>query len=554
MIIGLDVGGTHTDAVLLSNFKVKEKVKVTTDVSNLFTTIISCLEKLLKNYKPEHIKRIVLSTTLTTNAIVQQNTEKIGIIVSTGPGIDPEFFRTHENFYCVSGSIDHRGRQKQPINENEIKQAGEKLKENKIKYIGVIGKFSVKNPTHEISIKNILKNDFEKIFLGHNISGNLNFPRRISTTYLNALVYNVHKKFFNSVKKSLRKKGLKCPIKILKADGGTMSLESSMLFPSQSILSGPSASVIGSTIYAPKNKDTLVLDIGGTTTDIAILVNKTPLLEPIGIKTGNYKTLIRALKTYSIGLGGDSHVRVENNNIIIGPKRLGNAMAFNGPVPTPTDALVALKLMKNGNKEKALKAIKDIAEKLDMPQDKTAKKIFKQTCSTILKHAFNMVKTINKQPVYTVHEFLEGYQVNIKKILLLGGPAKYFTDEIQKISKIETKAVKFSSVANAMGAGLARTTCSVSLLVDTEQGIAAAFEENFAESVAKNYIKEDVLKIAYNLLKKKALKLGADIENMEFETTEFQEFNIVRNFSFKGKIFKTKVQIKPGLIKGYTNI
>ena len=210
MIIGLDVGGTHTDAVLLSNFKVKEKVKVTTDVSNLFTTIISCLEKLLKNYKPEHIKRIVLSTTLTTNAIVQQNTEKIGIIVSTGPGIDPEFFRTHENFYCVSGSIDHRGRQKQPINENEIKQAGEKLKENKIKYIGVIGKFSVKNPTHEISIKNILKNDFEKIFLGHNISGNLNFPRRISTTYLNALVYNVHKKFFNSVKKSLRKKGLKC--------------------------------------------------------------------------------------------------------------------------------------------------------------------------------------------------------------------------------------------------------------------------------------------------------------------------------------------------------
>ena len=105
-----------------------------------------------------------------------------------------------------------------------------------------------------------------------------------------------------------------------------------------------------------------------------------------------------------------------------------------------------------------------------------------------------------------------------------------------------------------MGAGLARTTCSVSLLVDTEQGIAAAFEENFAESVAKNYIKEDVLKIAYNLLKKKALKLGADIENMEFETTEFQEFNIVRNFSFKGKIFKTKVQIKPGLIKGYTNI
>ncbi len=171
--------------------------------------------------------------------------------------------------------------------------------------------------------------------MGHQISGNLNFPRRIATTFLNTTIRPIHKKFFEAVKKSLEKKGLSVPIHILKADGGTMSIEASINFPGQSILSGPAASVMGAIAFASEEEDTVVLDIGGTTTDIAVLINRAPLLEPLGITLGPYKTLIRSLETCSIGVGGDSVVRAKNGRVEIGPDRIGTQwlMAVLSPLP-----------------------------------------------------------------------------------------------------------------------------------------------------------------------------------------------------------------------------
>ena len=554
MIIGLDVGGTHTDAVLLSEKGLERQVKVPTDVSDLFNTVLSGLTTLLKDVPPGYIKRIVLSTTLTTNAIVQKKVAPVGIIVSSGPGIDPEFFRTNDYYFPVSGSIDHRGREREPVNEKEIKTAGKKLVQAGIEYLGVIGKFSTRNPSHELYIKKILKNEFKKIFMGHKVSGNLNFPRRIATAHLNAAVYSIHKDFFNSVQKALKEKGLKVPIQILKADGGTMSLESSMEFPGQAILSGPAASVMGSIAYAPEGKDIIVLDIGGTTTDISIFINKVPLLEPVGIQRGHYKSLIRSLKTYSKGLGGDSYVRVINGNIMIGPDRMGPAMAFGGPVPTPTDAMVVLGIMGEGDKTKALQGIDTIAEDLCISSVEAAKKIFHQSCSMILTEAFEMVDNINQKPVYTVHEFLKGYRIKPEKILLLGGPAEYCAAEIQDLSGIKTEVVPCSSVANAIGAAAARTTCEVSLLVDTEQGFAVSPEEDFKVSVPKDYTEDNVNETALSLLNKKAINSGSDPNNIEVEIIEFQKFNIVRNFVLKGKIFRTKIQVMPGLINKFKSV
>ena len=112
-----------------------------------------------------------------------------------------------------------------------------------------------------------------------------------------------------------------------------------------------------------------------------------------------------------------------------------------------------------------------------------------------------------------------------------------------------------SSVANAIGAALARTTCEVSLNADTEQGIVSAHEEGFAEPISKTYSKDDLIETALTLLKEKAINLGADQDNIdEVEVVEFQQFNIVRNFSPRGKILRTKMQIKPGMIKGFEKI
>lgn len=555
MIIGIDVGGTHTDAVLLSETGIEKKVKVSTDAQDLFTSILSGFTQLLDGMDPATVQRVVISTTLTTNAIVQQNMNPVGMIVSAGPGIDPQVYNTGEHYYCVAGSINHRGIQKARINERQIEDIAKKLQQAGIEYVGVVSKFSTRNPSHEIVIRRVLNRYVKKIFLGHHVSGNLNFPRRIATTHLNAAVFSLHHSFFEAVKNSLEEKGLNIPIQILKADGGTMSLEASMAFPGQTVLSGPAASIMGAIPHAPEKKDTIVLDIGGTTTDISFLVNKTPLLEPLGIQRGEYKSLIRSLRTNSEGIGGDSLVQVKNDKLVIGPGRKGPAMAFGGSAPTPTDALVVLGLMNEGNAQASQEGIHQIAEELGLTAQVAADRIFKKCCKIILKKTFEMIGRINAKPVYTVHEFLQGYNLSPEKILVLGGPAKYFAQKIQEMYDIETIAVPESSVANAIGAALARTTCEVSLNADTEQGVVTAHEEDFAEPVSKAFSKDDLMETARTLLAEKAKNSGAGDEYLnDIEVIEFHQFNIIRNFSPKGKLFRTKLQIKPGLIKGFEQL
>lgn len=555
MIIGIDVGGTHTDAVLLSSNKIEKKIKVTTDASDLFNTILNGFNLLLKDADPKIIDRVVISTTLTTNAIIQNDMAPVGMIVSAGPGIDPNAFKTCEHYYCVSGSINHRGREKASVNEMEIEDTARKMKKAGIEYVGVVSKFCVRNPSHEILIRRILNKYFKKVFLGHHVSGNLNFPRRIATTHLNTAVFSRHKSFFQAIQKSLKKMGLIVPIQILKADGGTMTLASSLAFPGQAVLSGPAASITGAIPYAPEKQDAIVLDIGGTTTDIAFLVDKAPLLEPVGIRRGQYKSLIRSLWTDSKGIGGDSTVTVKDGELTIGPNRQGPAMAFGGHEPTPTDALVVLGLMNKGDKQNAKKGIHQISRELGISDTDAADQIFKTCCAIILKKTFEMIDKINSKPVYTVHEFLEGYTFSPGKILLLGGPAPFFGEKIKQMYHIDTVVVPESSVANAIGAALARTTCEVSLNADTEQGIVTAHEEDFAEPISKTYSDDELIETAYTLLKKKALNSGADTKNLDaVEVVEFQKFNIVRNFSPRGKIFRAKIQLKPGLIKGFEKV
>ncbi|PIE61969.1 MAG: hydantoinase [Desulfobacterales bacterium] len=555
MILGLDVGGTHTDAVLLSNAGIQERVKVSTDPGDLFKSVLSGFSALLAHTDPEKIHRVVISTTLTTNALVQKTMTPVGMIVSAGPGIDPSHFRTGKHYYTVSGSINHRGQEKAPVNEMEIQDIANAMKQDGIEYVGVVSKFCVRNPLHEIQIQRILDTHFKRIFLGHHISGNLNFPRRITTTHLNASVFSLHKEFFAAVEKSLAQMGIMAPIQILKADGGTMTLDASMVFPAQTVLSGPAASIMGAIPHAPEGKDAIVLDIGGTTTDIAFLMDKTPLLEPVGICRGRYKSLIRSLRTSSIGIGGDSALRIKAGKLTIGPDRLGPAMAFGGPGPTPTDAMVVLGVMDKGDRRKALEGVKQIGQALSMSDMDAAEHIFRLCCNIILKKTFEIIDRLNAKPVYTVHDFLESYTLSPSKILLLGGPARFFAKKIKQMYKIDTLAVPESSVANAIGAALARTTCEISLNADTEQGIITAHEEDFVEPISGSYSEDDLMETAYTLLKEKAERTGASSDTLEeVEVVEFQAFNIVRNFFPKGKIYRTKMQLKPGLIKGYESV
>lgn len=558
MIIGLDVGGTHTDAVLLGDRGLIREFKVRTAQEDLFQTVLTCLEKITEGIDPEKIRRAVLSTTLTTNAIVQEKNQPVGMIVSAGPGIDPELFRTNEHYFCVSGSVDHRGREITGINREEIAEIAQHLKQQGIRTFGAVGKFSVRNPAHELTIRNLLQDILgdtaERIFMGHQISGNLSFPRRIATVYLNAAVFPVHKQFFTAVVSSLAQKGLKIPIHLLKADGGTMNFGASIDFPGQTLLSGPSASVMGATVFASGTGESVVLDIGGTTTDIAILADRVPLLNPAGISLGSFITQIRSLETRSIGIGGDSHVRIRNGEIFVGPERVGPAMAYGGTVPTPTDALFVLGLMEDGDQEAAARGIAALAQTLGTGTKEAAGMIFDRACHMILAQTRAMIEAINSKPVYTIHELREGLQVNPKKILVLGGPAPWFAERLRHLSEFEVSVIPHWKVANAIGAALARTTCEVTLFADTQHEIATAPEENFTQTVNRNFSKEMAAEKAFELLRAKAVRMGAEPEELDMDVTESQQFNMVRGFYTTGRNIRVKVQVRPGLIRDYERI
>ena len=556
MIIGLDVGGTHTDIVLVGENGLERQIKVPTDTAALFQTVLTGIERITENIPIERIKHAVLSTTLTTNAIVRNKLSPAGMIVCGGPGLDPEAFRIGDHYFIVSGSIDHSGREIQPVDPSEIEDIARRLKSMGIRYVGVTGKFCVRNPDHELAIEKILAPHFDKVFLGHRISGHLNFPRRIATTYLNAAVYPIHKDFFEAVRSSLRQKGITIPIYILKADGGTMHFDASIDFPGQSILSGPSASVMGSVAFAPKDCETLVMDIGGTTTDMAVLINQVPLLAPLGIEIGAYKTLIRALNSHSIGIGGDSLVRTEGDLLKIGPDRMGKAMAFGGPAPTPTDALFVLDKagLPVGDKSRSIAGLSPIAQKLGLSVEKAAFEIFDLACQDILTEAREMVERLNRKPVYTIKEVLTGYQLNPRHIMVLGGPAAYFAEHMEQISEFTVRTVPQWSAANAIGAALSRTTCEITLFADTQKGMAIAPGEGFSQSIKSDFTKQDALDLGYNLLRQKAIQNGATPEDMDLDILENLEFNMVRGFRLTGKHIRVKLQVKPGLIRNYRTI
>jgi N-methylhydantoinase A/oxoprolinase/acetone carboxylase beta subunit len=551
MIIGLDVGGTHADVVLLGNEGVINEIKVPTDPTDLFDTVLTALEKITADIDPAKIIRMVMSTTLTTNAIIQKKLPQVGMIVSGGPGVDPHFYRTNDHFECLSGSIDHRGREVEPVQAAAIDRIREKFIAAGIRHVGVVTKFSVRNAAQEMAIARQLEGHFEKVFLGHRISGNLSFPRRIATTYLNAAVYPIHREFFEAVNNSLIRKGLKVPIRILKADGGNMNFEASIDYPAQTTLSGPAASVMGSIAFGPEKGDALVMDIGGTTTDMAILVDQVPLLAPQGIELGGFKTLIRSLETHSIGIGGDSAVRIENGRIQVGPHRNGPAMAHGGPSPTPTDALVLLGKARKGSRELAARGFAPIAEQLGVTIEDAAFQVFDHTCRQILRAAEEMVERINRQPVYTIHEMQDGYQVRPTTILVLGGPAPLFAEHLETLSHYKVGVVPRWTVANAIGAALARTTCEVNLYADTEQQIATAPEENFTTRVDRSFDQAQARQMALDLLQKKAVARGANPAHLEMEVTEELQFNMVRGFHTTGRNIRIRAQVQPGLIYGY---
>ena len=552
MIIGIDVGGTHTDAVLLDALRIKKKAKVVTNQENLIESLTAVTEEIFSGEDPADIERIVLSTTISTNAIVQGKTDRVGMILAGGPGLSPEMLRIGEDTHFISGYVNHRGIRVTGTDSKEVTRIADIFERENIGHVGIVGKFSTRNPGLETEIGDIINGRFRHTSFGHLMSGNLNFPRRIATTYLNAAIWDTYSTFVKNVMDYVGRMRITAPVYILKADGGTSRISQSVGYPVGSILSGPAASIMGILSLAHSREDAIALDIGGTTTDIAIFADGVPLLEPLGVTIGGHKTLIRGLLTRSIGVGGDSRVGYEGGGFTIGPERDGPAAAFGGTSPTPTDAMIVLGLTDIGDREKALKAIQEIADRANRSLDETAQEIFDLACRKILSTAGEMLREINDKPVYTVHEILEGKKITPTVVYVVGGPAGPMAPYIEKMVGCPSYVPEHAEVANAIGAALARTTTEVTLLADTEKGEVTIAEEGIQTAIPRGFTHQDAMDMCEETLRKRALRMGAREDDLDMEIIEDQVFNMVRGMGYTaGKNIRIKAQVKPGLIAGF---
>lgn len=553
MIIGLDMGGTHIDAVIIKNQEVIKKVKNLTKKEDIFSSIWETLKELLAGYHQNEIKRINLSTTISTNAIVENKVSRVGMIIQPGPGLNSDFLACGDKNVFISGYTDHRGVIVDDLKQTEIKAANHLFKTNQIETVAVVSKFSTRNPDQELNIGNSIDKDFKPITYGHKMSGKLNFPRRVFTSYLNSAVTNTFNSFSLNIKKSLAKEGIKTDVYILKADGGTMTIESAELKPVETILSGPAASFMGmSAMMKDENLDAVLLDIGGTTTDIFFLSNGTPLFEPLGAKISKYNTLVRAIYSVSIGLGGDSAIKIEQKDIKIGPKREGNPYALGGPSPTPTDAMIYLELMalpKGASKEKAKKAIEILSKQLNKTKKDTAELILNKMAELIKEKVDELLLEINSKPIYTVKELLHGKKVEPKKIFVIGGPARILANVLKDNFNLPCDFPANYEVANAIGAALAKPTFEITMLANTSLGKLSVPELTVFENIPRTYTLEQAKTKAIELLKAYAVKTGLDDPDQEIEITEENSFNMVRGFLTSGKNIRIKAQIKPGYIQ-----
>ena len=552
MILGIDVGGTHTDSVLMQNGKILRKSKVMTDKGDLLKSVMNATTAVTEPADLKQLRRIVLSTTMTTNAVAQHQLDPVGLIVMSGPGVAHSELPLSDRIAFIKGYMNHRGMEAEGVDEDEILELKNEFSKKGVKHFGVIGKFSTRSPRHEQTVQSLLDGHASHVTMGHQLSGELSFPRRISTAYLNEAVWRLHSGMADQLQDYLKQLGVDVPLYILKADGGTIDVEASRHYPVQTILSGPAATIMGVLPYVPTSHDSVSIDVGGTTTDIALFADGAPLLEPKGVQIEEHKTLIRGLLTHSIAIGGDSHVRVVDNKLQIGPERKGSAMAFDGPVPTPTDAMIVLGLANIGDKAKATAAIASVSKDFGETTEATAQAIMDLACETIAAKVRSMIAEVNSKPVYTIHEMLEGKVLSPTDAIVVGGPAPYMAKQIGKLLKMTEIVPGDSDVINASGAAMARTTVELTLMADTEERLMSVAEEGELTDIPRGFTIDDLIKVGREKLSNIARTAGAPEEDIEIEVADSQSFNVIRDGSTTGKNFRVRLQIKPGLSKHAT--
>jgi N-methylhydantoinase A len=546
--VGIDVGGTYTDAVFIHDGHIQHTAKVPTQSENLVKTLMDAFDRL--NIPDEQaLNQITVSTTLVTNAILQNRIPPVQLLLFSGNGMRVDALPWPVSYLELSGEIDFRGREIEPPDQSQWgRLLTSNLRENPAQ-VAIVGKFSHRNSLHEEQLSTYLRgiNPSLRIALGH-VWGQANFYRRSLTTYLNLGVSDLYHKFAQQLQSAVSARKILAPIFILKADGGILPI--SKIRPIESIYSGPAASILAALTQNEPTASSIIVDIGGTTTDIGLVLSGIPLLSSKGAQIGPYSTLVRTLAVRSIPVGGDSAIHATDQGFVLESYRLGPAYCLGGNIPTPTDAMRYLGLIDFGNErlaEEALSSILPIERRTPEFLHELATSIIDTVAERIAVAVDSLKREWQEEPTYKVWEVLHPHEARSFHTLLSGGGAKGMITALEKRLRTPVLLGVFPEVSNALGAAMARPTFDCTLHLDTymkRYRVEETGEQGKWSGSLRPY--REVEGFLDTLAQQQAAFYAIKIEDVEKEPFDF--FPIVQGYKTVGQIVRGAVHLRPGVI------
>ncbi len=361
LLLGVDTGGTYTDAAVLDDAAAPDraviaKAKALTTRPDLAAGIGEAIRAALarSGAAPQDIALVSLSTTLATNALGQG--EPVALVAIGFPeaalrraGLAEAL--DEDPAIRIAGGHDAAGGEAAPLDLGALTDAFAAAADSAathgraLRGVAVTAQFSVRNPAHEIAARDAIRGRFGlPVTCSHELSARVGGPRRALTTLLNARLIGLIDRLIAAVEGLMREIGIRAPLMVVRGDGALAAADFAKARPIETILSGPAASLVGAG-FLTGVRDALVSDIGGTTTDIAVLRDGRPRLDPDGARVGGHATMVEAVAMATHGLGGDSEVRLAPDGLgaalLLGPRRAMPLSLLARAWPETLDRLIA---------------------------------------------------------------------------------------------------------------------------------------------------------------------------------------------------------------------
>lgn len=505
--IGVDVGGTNTDAVLVSHTNeilAKTKQTTTLDVSTGIKNAIDAVISQVKIPK-EDIKYVMLGTTHCTNALVERKelnkigAIRIGLPASSSIPTMADFPKDlkallGKHNYMVHGGYEFDGRLISPLNEEEVKKCLDEMK-GQVESLAITGIFSKTLPDQELQVavwaKEILGKGV-RTSCSHQLGG-LGLLERENAAILNAALQGVASKMVNAFKHTVRGLGLSSQLFIGQNDGTLMSLNQVQDYPVLTISSGPTNSIRGAGALS-KVENGIVIDVGGTTSDGGVLVNFFPRESTQAAQIGGVLTNFRMPDVVAVGIGGGTIVRFVDNQCILGPDSVGyqlkeKALAFGGNTLTLSDFFIANHELEMDEAEEASTLLKKI--------EKVTGKTFPVVLSQV-KHQIQL----------TIEKLVDKLKTDSKEIPVIacGGGAFLLPKKINGAAKVIFP--EHLEVANAFGACIAQIGCEEEMVINTMQKDESEALEQLLQKVKVELLKNGAFEDSINTLAKESIPLA----------------------------------------------